>query len=129
MIEVRKLAGIVLAAGLAGGAYGTTVDLTTSGSSGTINGAVFEQSAVRPAGTGDINSFLRLQANSTEQGYNTSGRPAPFDDLTDPNFTRNVQVSNLVTRTIDATGTQYYEFLLDINESNAGSNALLSLDS
>src|SRR5262245_57271593 len=56
-----------------------TVDLTTRGSFGSINGADFLQFDPKPTGTGVINSFVRLQTSnakaSVEQGYNTSARP------------------------------------------------------
>ena len=55
---------------------GTMLDLTSQGSSGVINDAIFQQSDAQPTGSGVIHSFLRIQTNApTEQGYNTDGRP------------------------------------------------------
>src|SRR3954470_17045641 len=122
------LLAIVGVAGAASTGLGVTVDLSTT-SSGTINNALFQQFNVSPAGTGVIDSFLRVQSpgnTTTEQGYNTSGRPAPFDDLTDPNFTRNLQLSDLQTQVVN--GTTYYTFLLDTNEPNGGGQNLVTLD-
>jgi MYXO-CTERM domain-containing protein len=102
----------------------TVVDLTTSPSFGVINNARFETSDFRSAGTGVIDSFVRLQANGTERGYNTSGRPTAFDEKTAGTFTRNLQLSEVPTRLIG--GISYYEFILDINQTN--SNPLLTLD-
>src|SRR3954468_18762573 len=59
------------------------IDLTTRGSQGTINGAIYKQVDPQPTGTGVINSFLRLQAKDVEQGYNTDHRPVEFDEKTD----------------------------------------------
>jgi hypothetical protein len=105
------------------------IDLTPLGSSGTVNGALFRQGFFQPAGTGVIRSFVRIQnsnGNQTvEQGYNTSGRPVAFNEITDGNFTRNLTIGELNTVTVD--GTQYFEFLLDANEPNNG-NRFISLD-
>ena len=39
-----------------------TVDLTTAGSIGQINGAIFRQADQQPSGSGVIDSFVRLKA-------------------------------------------------------------------
>lgn len=109
----------------AGQAAADIVDLTTL-QSGAVNGALFQRADFRPAGTGFIDSFVRVQNKGVEQGYNTSGRPVAFDEKTDPNFTRNLQVSELHTVTVG--GTDYYEFRLDINEPSGNGKNLLSLD-
>lgn len=114
------------AAASAVSASAATVNLTTAGNTGTVNGAVFETAGVRTTGTGAIRSFLRMQANGTEEGYNTSGRPLAFDENSSNQFTRNIQVSELAQRTIN--GTAFYEFLLDVNEPNSASAADISLD-
>jgi len=104
-----------------------TVDLTTRGSSGEINGAVFTQYDAQPTGTGVINSFVRLQSKgnaSTAQGYNTDARPLAYDENKSPQFTRSLKVSDLPTVVKD--GVAYKEFLLDINQK--ASSPLLSLD-
>ncbi len=124
MKTVCRLAGFVALAGLAGAANATVVDLTTSGSSGVINGARFETLDFRSAGTGVIQSFVRMQRNGTEQGYNTSGRPVAFDEKTDPNYTRNLTLGDVPTRIIN--GVAYKEFICDINQ--VSSSPLLSLD-
>jgi len=100
------------------------VDLTTN-QTGTLNGALFQRADFRPAGTGVINSFVRLQTNDpVEQGYNTSGRPVAFDENTSPQFTRNITYGQVPTVTFN--GTAYKEFILDINQTD--SSPLLSLD-
>ena len=124
MRSVKTVIGVAALACVAGGANATIVDLTTSGSSGVINGARFETADFRSAGTGVIQSFVRVQRNGTEQGYNTSGRPVAFDEHTDPNFTHNLTFGDIPNRVI--AGVTYKEFILDINQTSP--NSLLSLD-
>ena len=124
MSSVNRVVGLFALVGLAGAANAAIVDLTAPLSQGTINGALFETTDFRTAGTGVIRPIVRVQANGTEQGYNTSGRPVAFDEHTDPNFTRNAVFGDIPSRIIG--GVTYKEFLLDINQTHA--NALLSLD-
>jgi hypothetical protein len=104
----------------------TVVDLTTAHSSGFINGARFATADFQAAGTGVIDSFVRIQHNGTEQGYNTSGRPCAFDENTSGNYTRDLRLSEIPIVTIAGQSGSFYEFILDINQQN--SNPLLSLD-
>ena len=99
------------------------VDLTTAGSKGTINDAIFQQFSPQPTGTGVLNTFLRVQHDSAEQGYNTDFRRVDQDQLNDPS-TRSLLLSEIPTVTID--DVVYREFLLDINEGN--NTPLLSLN-
>jgi hypothetical protein len=105
-------------------ARAVVVDLTTN-ITGSLNGALFQRADFRPAGTGFINSFVRVSTNQNiEQGYNTSGRPVAFDENTSPNFTRNIRYGDVPT--VVSGGVSYKEFMLDINQEN--SSPLLSLD-
>src|SRR3954468_7994289 len=97
-----------------------TVDLTSAGGSGTINGAKFSNAQFK-AGTGLLDSFLRVQHNGTEQGYNTDRSPLPFDDKSG---TKSLLLTDVPIAFIG--GTAYREFRLDINETN--NTPLLSLD-
>jgi hypothetical protein len=99
------------------------VDLTTSGSSGTINGALYQQFDPQPTGTGVLNTFLRVQKRGVEQGYNTDWRPTGLDEKVDLH-TRSLLLSEIPKVTI--SDITYREFLLDINE--AGNEPLLSLN-
>ena len=108
------------------GALAATCDLTAPGTSCSIGSALFVQSDPQPTGTGVIDSFVRIQNNGTEQGYNTSGRPVAFHEKTDPNFTRALLLTEVPVVTID--GVAYREFGLDINEPASGTNRYLSLD-
>src|SRR5262245_17204786 len=98
---VTSLVGAAALCGIAGTASATIVDLTTPMSSGVVNGARFETADFRSAGTGVIQSFVRVQANGTEQGYNTSGRPVAFNENTSPNFTRNLTYGDIPSRVIN----------------------------
>ena len=64
---------------LSTGANAEVIDLTGTNNTGRINRAEFDWTPEQPTGTGLIQPFLRVQANSTEQGYNTSGGIV-FDD-------------------------------------------------
>ena len=73
--------------------FAATLDITTTGSSGWLEGAFFLQFNPESAtGTGAIDPFYRLQGNSSEttiqKGYNTSG-VVEFDTKDDP-FTHDI---------------------------------------
>jgi hypothetical protein len=98
-----------------------TLNLTTAGSQGFLNGAHFAQlspGAVNPA---DTNTFLRLQEGSflgslltPEEGYNTSARPLQFDAVGNTSVTRSLKLSEVPLVTL--SGVQYREFLLTVNQ-------------
>ncbi|HBB31777.1 MAG TPA: hypothetical protein DDZ80_25375 [Cyanobacteria bacterium UBA8803] len=70
-----------------------------------------------PGGSGATTSFLRLKAgqgSTIERGYNTNGTQQ-FD--TQKQGTQAILLSALPTITID--NTTYYEFRIDLNESNS----------
>lgn len=108
-------------------AYGATIDLTKSngavlGTSGSINGAIFTVADINNgAGTGNIESFLRIQKNTFEKGYNTDGS-LEFDQKSG-GFTHSLTMGQLETKTVD--NVDYFRFLLDINQ--VSSKPLLSL--
>ena len=125
--DSRRLAAILLVWGVAGlgaTARATVVDLTGNNNSGTANGAEFDYTPAQPTGTGVIEPFLRLQADPTEQGYNTSGDP--FDDKAGI-WTHDIQFSDLKTTTVSVNGTDYFQILLDVNEPN-GKTSLIYLN-
>lgn len=103
----------------------TIIDLG-SNDSGSANGAVYQWTDYQPTGSGVIDSFLRVQANGTEQGYNHSlGGNVPWDTKAGIH-THDIQYQDLVTRTV--LGVDYYAFLLDINEAANTDKRWLSLD-
>ncbi|HEV3145120.1 MAG TPA: carboxypeptidase-like regulatory domain-containing protein [Gemmataceae bacterium] len=104
-----------------------TVDLSTAGAQGMVNGAIFQQGSVQPAGSGVIQSFVRIHGLGgavTEQGYNTDARPLQFNENKSPTFTRSIRLSDIPE--VNINGVNYRAFLLDINQKS--SQPLLSLD-
>ena len=101
-----------------------TLDVTTRGSGGTVNAALFRQSDVQPTGTGVISSFLRVQGAGAESGYNTDARPLQFQEKSSPKFTRSLHLSDVPVSVVGGVG--YRQLLLDINQDS--SSPLLSLD-
>jgi SdrD B-like domain len=100
------------------------VDLTARGSTGSANEAILQQCDAQPTGTGVIQSFVRVQANGVEQGYNTESRPLQFDENKSPQFTRSITLGAVPVVTVN--NVAYRQFLLDINQKASAS--LLSLD-
>jgi hypothetical protein len=112
-------------------AWASGCNLYTTSSSCTENGGIYNVVGPQPTGTGTIDSFLRVQENGTEEGFNTGARPMTCDgrtcdDKTDPNFTRNLLTSSIPIVTIN--GVQYREFFLDINQTASTPGNLLTLD-
>jgi len=105
-------------------ARATVIDLV-NGDSGAANDGQFLWTPEQPTGTGVIDPFVRVQANGTEQGYNTSGG-TPFDEKAGI-WTHDIQFSDLQTTTVTLNGTEYFQVLLDVNEPG-GSNSFISLD-
>src|SRR3954447_8051563 len=121
----RNFAAALAAAGmfaLAGIANAAVVNLGSSGS-GTVNGALFETNNDHPTGTGVYDPFLTVQANSWEQGYNSS--TGNFDTKREPQWNHEIKFSDLQVTTIN--GTAYFGFSVDINEPN-NSKSWISLD-
>jgi len=123
-----KLAATFIAGGLAlipALGRASVVDLTGTNNTGRINHAEFDWTPEQPTGTGYIKSFLRVQANSSEQGYNTSGG-TPFDDKSGP-WTHDIQLSDLEASIVTIGNIRYYRLLLDVNEPG-GSKSYVTLD-
>lgn len=120
LISSLGLAVAVALATTGAQAAALVLDLSEGGvNSGVVNGATFSFNNGQPAGTGFINSFVRIQEKGNEQGYNTSGG-TPFDTK-GGNFTRDLKLGELLA------DNGYFRFLLDINE-DAKKGRLLSLD-
>ena len=82
-------------------------------------------------GSGVITPFLTTQSNGSESGVSTDETAVnklPLDDKRDNagSFTNTFTLDQLATVTV--AGKTYYSFFLDINESNGGTQNLLSLD-
>jgi hypothetical protein len=108
--------------------FASNIDLTTAGATSGVklsaSGDNFIVTQIDPqsTGTGVIDSFLRVQSNGNEQGYNTS-LGTPFDDK-GGSFTRALLLSEVPI--VNLGGVDYYQFLLDVNQVN--SSGLLSLN-
>ena len=75
----------------------TIIDLATN-DSGSANDAFYIWTDAQPTGTGVIDSFVRVQGNGTERGYNHSlGGNEPWDTKSGL-FTHDIQYEDLVTR-------------------------------
>ncbi len=124
----KNITAAIVAAGFTAfslAANASVVDLTGSNNSGTVNGAQFDWTPAQPTGTGVLDPFVRIQANVTEQGYNTSGG-TPFDDKAGI-WTHDIQFSDLQSTEVMLGGTAYFQIQLDVNEPG-GDKSLISLD-
>src|SRR5919204_5752487 len=93
----------------------TIIDLTTGpDASGEIDGTLFFATQQQPAGTGNIDPFLRVQEKGFEQGYNTDGG-FPFDDKHPHNFQHSLLISDLTP--VFLNGQPFLQFMLDSNQS------------
>jgi len=108
----------LLSLAVAGGqAFATTVTLTVEGQSGALNGAAFTEVPTQPTGSGVLGSFLRIQANGSEAGYNTGGG-TPLHDKSGVSLNNgDISVSQFSGNSV----------LLDVNEPNATSKTLVTL--
>lgn len=114
----------ILTVSVASVANAGTCDMTLAGATCSIGGAIFTNNNIQSTGTGVIDPFLRIQANNAEQGFNEDyGKPL-YDEKTGI-WTHSEPLSNLIPTTIN--GTQYYQFLLDINQTS--SDPFLTLNS
>ena len=134
---LKKLATLLLTA-LLGSSSGFAAEIVLTSGSQSLNGAIFEVYGAGSSGTGVINPFLRLHdvgnGDNIERAYN-SGYPQnnfppgfinqPGFDPVGGNFTYNITLGDVGKETIG--GTDYRTFLLDLNETNNGSNNQISL--
>ena len=98
-------------------------DLTVASTTLTVNGAIFSNDIGRiGGGSGVLDPFVRVQADGTEQGYNTDGMPQL--NTKGGTFTHAISLAQIPI--IFVGGKAYRLFELDINQSN--SSPLLSLD-
>src|SRR3954452_17067297 len=88
-----------------------------------IGGILYDQSDIN-AGTGNYDSFLRIQNTGEEQGFNTD--TPHVENNKDGNFTHSLLISSLQVVTVD--GVDYYQIRLDLNETNSKTGPNISLD-
>jgi hypothetical protein len=123
--RLLTIAGLLVSAASADAL--STLDLTTAGASGTINGGFFQQVPNQSTGTGVIEPFVRLQATGQEfpeSGFNTDLAPMPT--VKTGIWTHDILLSAIPV--VNRGGIDYYQILLDINQNSGGSNELLSLN-
>jgi len=110
----------------------TIINLTAPGSSTTIDDAIFMDSANIGSGTGNYNTFLAVSPtpsqSGNEQGFNSDDTP-PINSTNqdiDQAKTHTVLLSTVPVTIVD--GVAYYEFRVDLNESNSNPTGQISLD-
>jgi len=92
-----------------------------------IEGAIWTKLASSdPTGSGIFESFLRVQKNGVEKGYNTDYRPIQFDQNSSAQFTRSFKLADVPQVRIGET--IYREFQLDINQGSSDPEWYISLD-
>ena len=74
---------------------------STAGCNEEFAGLFWSTVQMQPAGTGFIDSFLRIQRNNLEEGMNSDYRPLELDEITDPNYTRDIQLGEIRQVTFD----------------------------
>lgn len=125
-----KLTGAAVIAGCIGlvsatSARAATLDCT-AGCAPYVSfaGALWTTTDTQATGSGVIDSFVRISDNGDViSGMNTSARPLTQDENNSPTFTHDIQGVNVPV--VDISGADYYEFLLDINQT--GADPFLSL--
>lgn len=120
---VNPLLSLCASLALTSAASAAVLDLGSSGS-GTLAGAVFSTTDIQPTGTGVFDPFLTVQNTPWEQGYNAAA--GDFDTKRFPQWNHEITLGDLRATAIN--GTNYYGFVVDVNEPNGGSQAGISLD-
>ena len=107
-----------------------TVNLTTLGSSGVLNGAIFSHLAPGANGSDPTDTFLTLQERTLlgalltpEEGYNTNARPHQLDATGGADETRALQLSEAPIITVGVV--DYREFLLTVRAPSFTPNITL----
>jgi len=138
-----RLIGLAIGTLMSSVAGAADLDLTSAFTSGSVAPDYVRNSTAdaryevpfqfRSVGTGFIDSFLRVQRDGTEQGYNSDFFPSnnafQFQEV-GGQWTRPVQLQYVPI--VNVGGVLYREFLLDLNQLNGGStpkgSPLISLD-
>ncbi len=95
---------------------------TTLSDTGVVGGTfIVTNMPMQPTGTGNFDPFVRIQQTGQERGYNTSAG-FPLDDQGPINYTHALNLSDIPIVTIN--GTDYREFLLDVNQTGNGNISL-----
>jgi len=109
-------------------AHADYLNLQTAGSFGTINGALFSQGA-QLSGTGRFPAFVQITGSgnpsNVNDAYNTTANNV-LDNGSSAEFNYTLTYSQMVT--VSFGNANYFQFFLDINESNNSIDKYLSLD-
>ncbi len=98
---------------VAAAASADTIDLTTAGAQGTLNGAVFQQIDPLATGTGNVDSFVQVfGVNAVIQAYNTTANNVLDNGAADP-FNRAILLPDVPL--VDLNGELFRRFQLDVN--------------
>lgn len=87
------------------------------------SGVLYDASDIN-AGTGNYDSFLRIQNTGEENGFNTDN-PQQLDNK-DGIWTHSLLISSL--QVVTYNGVDYYQIRLDLNETNSKTGPNISLD-
>lgn len=128
------LAGLLAFNGLA---YAETCDLTSAANlqycASDINGALFQEANDTPTGTGNIDPFVQVtpQSGTTEGAYNTTTNynvlsGTTLENGTADNWNHNITLADVAV--VKIGDINYYQFVLDINESSGHNEEWISLD-
>lgn len=101
------------------------IDITGATATTTVDGVIFSSIPPGGAGTGQYNTFLSIQDQNIEEGFNTDGTPNAGNDIKDAN-THAVLLGNIPITIIG--GVEYYQFRLDLNENNNTAGETISLN-
>jgi hypothetical protein len=104
------------------------LDLTTANSSGTINGAIYQQTDPSSTGTGVFDAFVQVSPsgnNDTARGYNTTVNNI-LNNGSSAQHNHAITLADVPLVVVD--NKLYRAFLLDVNESSGGTNEFISLD-
>lgn len=124
MIKAKFIiASVGIAAALLSTSNAVVLDLGSNGS-GSINGAFFAVSSQHPAGTGVFKPFMTIQNSPWEQGYNSGS--GNFDTKREPQWNHEIRLSDL--RITSINNTDYFGFVVDVNEPNGGNKSGISLN-
>jgi hypothetical protein len=116
----QALLTLVGTAAFAAAAPATALDLVNAGDSGFVNGAFFQQVPDQSTGTGVIEPFLRVQANGTEQGFNTSVNQVKVYRQATGNISTLAGLTNQIY-SLDGAGDTFIRLNYDLNPgSGAG---------
>lgn len=99
-------------------------DLIT-GTSNTINGAIWQYPVPDNVGTGQIDPFLSMQNDGAEECFNTDVGTLPFD-CKRQEFTDKLPLNNVPV--IKVGGLYYREIIFDANEANSNPDGQFSID-